>query len=152
MVMIFREYAGNPSIDDDRVIRMLLLHDIVEIDAGDTFAYDDAGLADKRDREVRAAERIFALLPDDQRRQFRKLWDEFDQMSSPEGRFASVLDRLQPLFHNYYTRGKAWRENRVRYEQVASRLVPLREIAPELVALAEQMIREAAQRGDLIDS
>jgi putative hydrolase of HD superfamily len=100
MVMVFREYAKAPSLDYDRIIRMLLIHDVVEIDAGDTFAYDDAGLAGKRAREMRAADRLFAMLPEDQHREFRSLWEEFDRMSTPEGCFAGVLDRIQPLLHN----------------------------------------------------
>ncbi len=96
MAMTLAEHA-NAAVDLGRVLRMLLLHDLVEIDAGDTFCYDAAGNATKAERECRAAERIFGLLPEDQAREFRELWEEFEEGTSAEAAFANAVDRLMPL-------------------------------------------------------
>ena len=112
-VLVLAEYAAEP-VDLARVVRMALIHDIVEIDAGDTFFFDPIGALDKAEREQRAAERLFGLLPPDQADGFRAAWDEFEARQSPEARFASALDRFMPLIHNYLTEGRAWRQHGVR--------------------------------------
>ena len=101
-----------------RTVKMVLVHDIVEIDAGDIFIYDEAGQATKAAKERAAADRIFALLPEDQAREVRASWDEFEEARTPEAKYARALDRLQPLLHNYYTEGRAWKEHGVTVDRV----------------------------------
>lgn len=112
---------SDATIDVLRVLKMLLIHDLVEIDAGDTFAYDTTGLTGQHEREARAAERIFGLLPDDQAAEFRALWDEFEAKVTAESRFATAIDRFQPMLLNCLTEGAAWRRNGVRHAQVIAR-------------------------------
>jgi putative hydrolase of HD superfamily len=125
MAPLLAEYAGD-AVDVLRVMKMLLVHDLVEIDAGDTFAYDTAGHLDKLDRERLAAERIFGLLPHDQASALRALWDEFETGTTAEARFALTLDRLQPLLQNVHAEGGAWRSHGVTREQVLDRMLPIR--------------------------
>lgn len=108
MAVVLQEYASEP-VDLSRVLQMVLLHDIVEIDAGDTFCYDVQAGLDKHEREQKAAKRIFGLLPSDQGEELKNLWLEFEAGESPEARFAAVLDRLQPFLNNYHTEGGTWR-------------------------------------------
>src|SRR6266508_1253015 len=108
VAMIVREHAALP-IDLLHVIEMVAVHDLVEIDAGDTFAYDTAGLATRLEREIAAAERIFGLLPDDQRHYVQALWEEFEAQDTPESRFANAIDRLQPFLLNAHSQGGSWR-------------------------------------------
>jgi putative hydrolase of HD superfamily len=112
---------SNEPIDVLHVIRMLLIHDVVEIDAGDTFAYDAVGLAGQHEREARAADRIFGLLPPDQAGEFRALWDEFEAKETPEARFATTIDRLQAMLLNCVTGGEGWRRHGVAHAQVTAR-------------------------------
>jgi putative hydrolase of HD superfamily len=112
---------SNEPIDVLRVIRMLLIHDVVEIDAGDTFAYDAARLADQHEREARAADRIFGLLPTDQAREYRALWDEFEAKETAEAKFAVAIDRLQAMLLNCVTDGVGWRRHGVTHAQVRAR-------------------------------
>ena len=128
---------------------MLLIHDLVEIDAGDTFAYDTAGQADKQAREQAAAERIFQILPLDQAGFFRKTWEEFEARQTPEAVFAASLDRLQPMLHNLYTRGKAWQEHGVRKDQVIAFNRHMADGATSLWEYASAGLEKAAARGDL---
>ena len=93
-----------------RVMKMLLVHDLVEIDAGDTYCYDAAACLTQKEREIAAADRIFALLPGDQARELRQIWDEFEARTTPEARYAAALDRLQPVLLNYHTQGRSWRD------------------------------------------
>ena len=116
-VWILAEYSNVP-VDLMHVVKMLLVHDIVEIDAGDTFAYDVAGHEDKDEREQRAADRLFGLLPADQRDEMRALWDEFEALQTPEARFARAVDMLMPMLHNLHSGGKGWRENGVTSDRV----------------------------------
>ena len=108
LTLVLHEYANEP-VDLKTVLATVLIHDIVEIDAGDTYAYDDAGNATKAEREQKAAERLYGLLPEDQGAYLRKLWDEFEAQSTPEARFANVLDRFQPLLLNYTKHGESWK-------------------------------------------
>jgi len=149
MAMLLGEHAAEPGIDVARVVRMTLVHDLVEIDAGDTFVYDEAGARDKARREQAAADRLFALLPPDQAAEMRALWEEFEARQTPEARFAAALDRLQPLLHNYYTQGAAWREHGVKLAQVLDRNRHMAEGAPRLWAFAERLIRDAVEKGYL---
>ena len=148
MAMVLREYA-TPEVDITRVLSMHLIHDLVEIDAGDTFAYDEAGHEDKEEREQAAADRIFALLPADQAREMRALWDEFEARVTPESRYAAALDRLQPLLLNYHTEGAAWVKHGILHEQVIARNSHIGEGAPKLWEYARQLIDDALKEGKL---
>jgi putative hydrolases of HD superfamily len=149
MAVLLSEYAAEAGVDLSRVLQMLLIHDLVEIDAGDTFAYDTVGNADRVRRERAAADRIFALLPADQCQRLRALWEEFEARSSPEARYAAALDRLQPLLLNYHTEGAAWRRHGIRQGQVVERNQHIAAGAPALWQYAVRLIEAATQRGYL---
>ena len=104
MAMLFTEYVEQDNVDLLKVMKLLMIHDLVEIDAGDTFAYDEVGYQDKEERETKAAERIFNLLPSDQAEEIWQLWREFEEGSTPEAKYAASLDRLQPLLKLFYRR------------------------------------------------
>jgi putative hydrolases of HD superfamily len=146
--MILSEYSDEP-VDIGHVIKMLLVHDIVEIDAGDTFAYDTAGHRDKDEREQRAADRIFGLLPDDQRAELRALWDEFEALETPEARFARAVDIFMPMFHNTSSEGRGWRENGVTSEQIFNRQQQIGAASDVLRQQARAIVAEAVERGYL---
>jgi putative hydrolase of HD superfamily len=150
MVVVLHEYAAEP-VDLARVLKMVLVHDVVEIDAGDTFCYDAEANLDKEEREHRAAERIFGLLPEEQARELRELWLEFEARETPEARFAAALDRLQPMMHNYHTAGSSWQRHGISKRQVLHRNSPMEEGAPELWRYAERFIEAAAAAGVLLD-
>lgn len=120
MTILMSEYA-NEKIDVLKTVTMLLIHDLIEIDAGDTYAYDTEGHKDKRAREEKAAERIFGLLPEDQRKKLRELWEEFEAWETPEAKFAHTMDCIQPLMLNAATDGKSWLEHGVHLSQVLKR-------------------------------
>lgn len=149
MALLFAEYAKEKEIDLLRVLKMLLIHDVVEIDAGDTYCYDDEGNRDKAEREEKAAHRLFQLLPPDQAREFRALWEEFETRHTPDACFAAALDRFQPLLHNYHTEGESWQKNRVGKHQVIARNQPIAEGAPALWDYAARLIQDAVQQGYL---
>ena len=149
MAVLLAEHANTRDLDLGKVIRMVLAHDLVEIDAGDTYVYDTAGNVGKVEREARAAERIFGLLPGDQAAEFRALWDEFETRETPEARFAAALDRVQPLLHNFATRGVVWRQHGITSDRVAERNRHVVEGSRALWTYAEGLIREAVARGYL---
>lgn len=120
MCILLGEYA-NEEIDVLKTISMVLIHDMVEIDAGDTYAYDEGANATKRERELKAADRIFNILPSDQASKLRALWDEFEEGKTPEAKFALTLDKIQPLMLNDATDGRAWREHNVHCDSVYKR-------------------------------
>jgi putative hydrolase of HD superfamily len=148
MAGILTEY-GPPGLDLSRVLRMLLAHDLVEIDAGDTYCYDAAACLTQRDRELKAAGRIFNLLPADQASELRGLWDEFEARETAEARFAAALDRVQPVLLNYHTRGKAWLARGVTRGQVIERNRHIERGAPALWAYVRSLIDDAVERGYL---
>ena len=148
-VMVLSEYAGDADIDFFRVMKSLLVHDLIEIDAGDTYCYDDRGRQDQAEREKLAADRIFNILPPDQAGTFRDLWDEFEERKTPESRFANALDRVQPLLHNYFTRGQTWQENDIKSDQVKSRMRPVDDGAPVLWNYVSSLIDDAVRKGFL---
>lgn len=149
MALVLAEHAERP-VDIGRVIRMMLVHDLVEIDAGDTFIYDDAGHADKEARERAAADRIFGLLPPGQGADLRALWDEFEARDTDDARFAAALDRLQPLFHNCMTEGKAWRQHGVTADRVRKlNRERIEAASPALWRYASRLIDEAVAKGHL---
>jgi 5'-deoxynucleotidase YfbR-like HD superfamily hydrolase len=141
MAPLLAEYAVHP-VDLDRTMRMLLVHDVVEIDAGDTFAFDETANLDKEERERRAADRLFGLLPTDQGGELRTLWDEFEARESPEALFANALDRFQGLIQNYHNDGGTWLEYEVPVEKILERMDPIREGAPGLWPFALRVLRE----------
>lgn len=120
MAVFLSEYAKEP-VDVLQVIKMVLIHDLVEIDAGDTYLYDEAGNGTKAAREQKAAERIFNILPGDQAEELFKLWQEFEDRKTPESKFANTLDRIQPVLLNDATDGRAWREHDVCIDQIMSK-------------------------------
>jgi putative hydrolase of HD superfamily len=147
MALVLSEHADVP-VNVGHVIRMVLIHDIVEIDAGDTFFYDGAGMLDKAEREQRAADRLFGLLPADQAAEMRALWDEFEAHESAEARFALALDRLMPLLHNYLSDGYTWHENGIRPEQVTvQNNTRIAGGSAALAAFADRVVAEAVSLG-----
>ncbi|NLY42379.1 MAG: HD domain-containing protein [Clostridiaceae bacterium] len=149
MAMILSEYASDKNIDVSRVIKMVLIHDLVEIYAGDTFCYDEKGNEDKACREQQAADRLFSILPRDQAEEFRSLWEEFEERVTPEARFASSLDRFQPLLHNYNTHGHTWVKYGVKSNQVLKRNQPMAEGAPQLWEYVKEIIEDSINKGYL---
>ncbi|NLP00706.1 MAG: HD domain-containing protein [Clostridiaceae bacterium] len=151
MAFLLSEYSKADKIDILKVMKMCIVHDIVEIDAGDTFCYDTAAGKDKLEREQKAAERIFGLLPEDQTRELKGLWEEFEAMETPEAKYAAALDRLQPVMLNYLNNGGTWREHNITKEQVVERNHHIGEGAPELWEFASQLIDEAVSKGLLAE-
>lgn len=149
MALVLVEYADSDAIDLLHVLRMVVVHDLVEIDAGDTYCYDAAGYADKAQREIAAAQRIFNLLPPDQATALRALWDEFEASATPEAKFANALDRLQPLMHNVFTEGQMWKKHGISKSQVVARNRKITEGAPDLWAFARDLIEKAVDDGYL---
>lgn len=149
MAVLLAEHAATPNLDVLRVVKMLLIHDLVEIDAGDTFAYDTAGMATQHERETRAAERIFPLLPADQAAEYRALWDEFEAKETSESRYAYALDRLQPIMLNTHTEGAAWNKHGVTADRVYARNAAIAHGSPALWDYAQAIIGEAVRAGHL---
>lgn len=150
MAMVFKEHREE-VLDMDKVLQMVLLHDVVEIDAGDTYCYDVDGNRDKKERERNAADRIFGLLPSDQAGEFQSLWEEFEEGATPEARYAAALDRLMPLLHNFFTGGRSWKEHGIVKTQVMERCAPIRAGSSELWALTLEVVDEAVRQGYLED-
>jgi len=150
MALVLAEHA-NADIDQLRVLKMLLVHDIVEIDSGDTYIYDTAGNDTKAVREQEAAQRIFGLLPDDQKLELTRLWQEFEARETPEAKFAAALDRLMPLLHNYHTEGRSWREHGITKQQVLNFNRHIADGSQSLWKYAEALIDDAAAKGYLGD-
>lgn len=150
MATVLEEHVVGEQPDLLHVLRMLLIHDLVEIDAGDTFAYDVQGNLDKFDRERAAAERIFDILPKDQGEEMMNLWLEFENGSTTEAKFAAAVDRLQPILHNYATEGKAWLEHGVTSAQVLARIDAITLSVPEIGCWAKELIADAVQKGYLL--
>ena len=148
MAIVLSEHA-NVDVDVLRVLKMVLIHDIVEIDAGDTFIYDEVGALDKEEREKKAAERIFGLLPAEQTGELRDLWDEFEAGQTPESKFAKSLDRLMPLLHNYHVKGKSWLAHGIKTDQVLKINAPIRDGSETLAEFALSIINDAVAKGYL---
>ncbi|WP_237391676.1 HD domain-containing protein [Paenibacillus dendrobii] len=150
MAWLLEEHSTNKQVNILRVMKMLLVHDVVEIDAGDTFAYDEQGQEGKFERERMAAERIFGLLPPDQSEEMMELWLEFEQRKTTDSLYAAAMDRIQPLFHNYYTQGKAWQEHEVTSGRVLARIGFLETELPDVHSLVCQLIHDAVDKGYLL--
>ena len=147
---ILREYAAE-DVDLLKVILMVLIHDLVEIDAGDTYAYDAEGAKTKRAREVAAAERIFGLLPKDQGVYFRELWDEFEAYESADAKYAHLLDNFQPLLLNHESDGISWAEHGVKKSQIYKRNERIEETSPEVWSWMERVVEEHIRLGHIKD-
>ena len=150
MAVLLSEYSNEP-VDLSRVVPMVLAHDLVEIDAGDTYAYDDAGAATKEERETKAADRIYGLLPEDQGRWLRELWDEFEAYETPEAKFAHVLDNFQPLFLNDASDGRSWTEHGVKKSQIYKRNRRTGEGSREIWEYMQELIDRHISLGHVID-
>lgn len=148
MAYILREYA-NEGVDIKKVMLMCLIHDIVEIDAGDTYAYDSEGLATQKAREDLAKERIFSLLPEDQKAEFISLFDEFEAYETPESKYAHAMDNFQPLILNNSNNGGDWREHEVSAEQVYGRQSKTKLGSETLYEITNQIIQENIKKGNL---
>lgn len=148
LAIVLSEYSNVP-VDVSHVIKMLLVHDIVEVDAGDTFCYDASAELTKAAREQAAADRLFGLLPADQAVELRALWDEFEARRTPEAKFAATMDRVMPILHNHATEGQSWREHGVTVDQVLTRNVPAEEGSERLWGLVKAVVADAVDRGYL---
>ncbi len=150
MIYLMKEYA-NEEIDLARTMMMALIHDIVEIDAGDTYAYDDSGLATQKEREEKAAERIFGLLPDDQRVEVRGLFEEFEAYETPESRFAHAMDNFQPLLLNHSNDGGDWRMHDVCKSRVMKRHIKSALGSEQIWEYTKEILDENVRKGNLKD-
>lgn len=146
MVSVLAEHSDEP-IDVGRTVELVVLHDLVEIYAGDTPLYDDAGRESQQEREEAAADRLFGLLPADQAARFRGLWDEFESRGSPEARFAKAVDRVQPLLLNWLARGGTWRTPGVTADTVRARKAVIGEASTPLWTMVQELIGEGERRG-----
>jgi len=146
MVLVLAEYADEP-VDVARTLELVLVHDLVEVYAGDTFIYDPAAVAGQRDRELAAADRLFALLPADQAARVRARWDEFEDRRTPEARFAKAMDRLQPMLLNWMARGGTWHSPGVTADDVRARKALISDASTVLGDAALRVIDEGERRG-----
>lgn len=149
MAILLSEYAEEQNIDLLKVIKMVLIHDLVEIYAGDTYCYDEKANEDKAEREQEAAERLFSILPQDQGEELMNLWREFEEMETYEAAFAACLDRFQPLLLNYNTEGHTWQRPGVNSEKVRKRVEVAKEKVPQLYAYIDRLIQDSIARGIL---
>lgn len=151
MTVLLSEYA-NEKIDVLRTVTMLLIHDIVEIDAGDTYAYDEEGLKTQRERECQAADRIYALLPEDQQSKLRDIWEEFEAGETPEAKFAHTMDNLQPAMLNVVNNGVSWKEHGIAISQIMKRNAHTAEGSQVLWDYAyENFFKKNIDDGNIID-
>ncbi len=151
MAFVLSEYASE-SVDINRVIKMALVHDLVEIYAGDTYAYDIENNKSKAEREKASADKLFSILPEEQGKEIRDLWEEFDAEQTPDACFAAAIDRLQPMLNNYYTDGQSWKNHKVASASVYKRMEPIRRASEELWQFAASLVDDAVKKGWLIDS
>ena len=150
MIYLFKEYA-NEAFDVTKAMMMALIHDIVEIDAGDTYAYDAERLATQKEREERAANRIFGMLPKEQKREFLQLFEEFEACQTPEAKFARVMDNFQPLILNDSNNGEDWKIHKVKKSQVLNRQQKSKDGSEAIWEYTKQLIEDNVNKGNLID-
>ena len=148
MAIVLAGHANEP-IDLEKVMKMVLIHDIVEIDSGDVFVYDMTKSHDNFDEELKAARRIFGILPEEQAEEFINLWIEFEEMKTPESKFARSLDRLEPLLQNASNNGGTWREFDVKFDKVIEKKKAIKDGSEELWKFAKQLIDESVEKGIL---
>lgn len=150
MIYLLKEYA-NEEFDLAKAMMMALIHDVVEIDAGDTFAYDEEGLATQKEREEKAADRIFGLLPEDQNAELRSLFEEFEAQETKEARFVKVMDNFQPLLLNDSNGGEDWRIRTIKKSQVMKRQEKTELGSVEIWQYIRNMIEENVENGNIVD-
>ena len=150
MAYLLQEHAEEP-VDVPRVMLMVLIHDLVELGGGDTYAYDSEGAKTKREREVRAAERIFGLLPEDQGRYFRELWDEFEAYESADAKYAHLLDNFQPLLLNDASGGRSWSEHDVKKSQIYKRNEKVAETSETVWECMQEIVQKHIDAGNVTD-
>lgn len=146
MAVVLGEYS-NEKVDILKVIKMLLTHDLVELYAGDTFCYDVKGNEDKRERELKAADKIYGMLDEDKGKELRALWDEFEDMKTPEALFAASMDRIQPMLSNYYNDGGTWKKYDVKKQSIYKRISPVEKSSSELWEFMIDIIEKAEEKG-----
>jgi putative hydrolase of HD superfamily len=152
MALILVEYANERNLDILRVVKMLLIHDLVEIDAGDTFLYDTEGNHDKHQREQIAAQRIFGLLPDEQADELRTAWEEFEALSSPEAKFARALDSLQPVLLAFHNKGWSWQKHDLVKSQVLEKKKLMGKGSKKLWEYTKSLLNQAVEKGYITDA
>lgn len=149
MAILLQEYA-NEKIDILKTVTMLLIHDIVEIDAGDTYAYDENAKQNQAEREEKAAQRIFRILPEDQAGKMYALWKEFEERITPEAKFARCLDNIQPMMLNDASNGLAWEENQIKISQILKRNEKTSEGSEELWEFMKNILQKNIEEGHII--
>ena len=148
--MLFLEYLNQPVADMARLMQMIMLHDVIEIYSGDTFAYAGADiLSTQKEREEAAADKLFSILPEDQKKEFRALWDEFEIGLSPESKCARLVDTFMPVYHNYCTKGSRWRELGVTKDKVLRKVEFMKTCSDEIYQYTCGLIEDAADKGYL---
>ena len=145
--MTLYEYCGLKGVNIDRVIKMALVHDLVEIYAGDTFAYDAVGNDSKEEREKEAADKLFSLLPTEQAYEYRLLWEEFDLMQTPDAIYASAIDRLQSHHNIHLSGGYTWEIHGITADKIYKRMTPVKTALPELWEYVERTVKEGLVKG-----
>ncbi len=148
LAMLFEEYSTE-KVDLERVLKIALVHDLVEVYAGDTFAYDAKGNEDKLNREIESANKLFGILDSEQGAEIRALWDEFEAKETPESKYANAIDRIQPLINNYMTNGHTWKEGDVHAPQILKRMDIIRTTTPALWPIVEGIIATSIEIGIL---
>lgn len=148
MAMLLEEYSAQ-KVNIERVLKIALVHDLVEVYAGDTFAYDEKGYEDKEAREIAAADKLFGMLGGEQGAEIRALWDEFEAGETHEAKYANAIDRIQPLILNYLTNGHTWKQGNVHAPQIYKRMDIIRTAAPELWQVVEGVIADSIEKGIL---
>ena len=150
MIYLLKEYS-NEKIDVAKAMMMALIHDIVEIDAGDTYAYDTKGLETQKERESQASERIFGLLPEDQKQELQALFEEFERFETPEAKFAHVMDNFQPLLLNHSNGGRDWREHKVSKTKVVGRQQTTQLGSYDIWSYTAALIDQNVEAGNILD-
>ena len=150
MAVLLKEYVSE-DVDVAKVMTMVLIHDLVEIDAGDTYAYDSEGAKSKREREVKAADRIFGILPEDQGMYLRELWEEFEAYETPDAKYAHLLDNFQPLLLNDASGGRSWNEHGVHKSQIYKRNEKVQETSEEIWNTIQEVVEYHIAKGNIIE-
>ena len=150
MAVLLKEYVSE-DVDVAKVMTMVLIHDLVEIDAGDTYAYDSEGAKSKREREVKAADRIFGILPADQGMYFREFWEEFEAYETPDAKYAHLLDNFQPLLLNDASGGRSWNEHGVHKSQIYKRNEKVQETSQEIWNTIQEVVESHIAKGNIIE-
>ena len=150
MALLFEEYAKE-KVNIGHAVKLCVVHDLVEIYAGDTYAYDSTGNKSKAERESKAADKLFSQIPQDQGKEIRSLWEEFDAENTPESKYAACLDRIQPFLHNVLTDGQSWQEHNPSRTDVSGRMKIIKDFMPEVYSWIEKNLDNAVKNGWLKD-